>query len=61
MDMFDFDDDDKLLELNSRGRTNTGKKRRWREIETLKERQRLQKELESIDLGYEGLVEELEF
>lgn len=30
----------------------SGKKRKWREIETLKERYRLQKELESIDMAY---------
>ena len=30
----------------------SSKKRKWREIETLKERHRLQKELESIDMAY---------
>ena len=33
----------------------SSKKRKWREIETLKERHRLQKELESIDMAYTAL------
>lgn len=59
MDMFNFDFDD-VVELGARSRGTTGKKRKWREIEALKDKQRLQKELQSIDIAYEG-SEELEF
>ena len=31
----------------------TNKKRKWREIEALKDRYRLQRELQAIDLNYE--------
>ncbi|MGL5036194.1 MAG: DUF3545 family protein, partial [Aeromonas sp.] len=35
-----------------------GKKRKWREIEALQDKQRLQRELQSIDFAYEGLTDE---
>jgi hypothetical protein len=54
MDMFNFDYDD-VVELGSRSRGTTGKKRKWREIEALKDKHRLQKELQSIDIAYDGL------
>ncbi|MGL5482090.1 MAG: DUF3545 family protein, partial [Aeromonas veronii] len=34
--------------------------RKWREIEALKDKHRLQKELQSIDIAYEGLTDEIE-
>ncbi|TKB50182.1 DUF3545 family protein [Ferrimonas aestuarii] len=34
-------------------RTRTNKKRKWREIEALKERHRLEKEIHDIDFAYE--------
>lgn len=33
--------------------SKSSKKRRWREIETIKERMRLKQEIESIDSSYE--------
>jgi len=54
MEMFNFDYDE-VVELGSRSRGTTGKKRKWREIEALKDKHRLQKELQSIDIAYEGL------
>ncbi|WP_341501839.1 DUF3545 family protein [Gallaecimonas sp. GXIMD4217] len=42
----------------TRGRN---KKRRWREIEAIKERFRLKKELEDIDWSHDYRLEELEF
>jgi hypothetical protein len=58
MDMFSYDVED-VVELGSRGRGTTGKKRKWREIEALKDKHRLQKELQSIDITYDGLSEEI--
>lgn len=46
-----------VAEKSSKGRT----KRKWREIEALKERHRLKKELADIDNAYELDLEELEF
>lgn len=59
MEMFNFDYDE-VVELGSRNRGTTGKKRKWREIEALKDKHRLQKELQSIDIAYEGLTDEIE-
>jgi hypothetical protein len=59
MEMFNFDYDE-VVELGSRSRGTTGKKRKWREIEALKDKQRLQKELQSIDIAYEGLTDEFQ-
>ena len=59
MEMFNFDYED-VVELGSRSRGTTGKKRKWREIEALKDKHRLQKELQSIDIAYEGLTDEIE-
>ena len=44
MEMFNFEYDD-VVELGSRSHGTTGKKRKWREIEALKDKHRLQKEL----------------
>ncbi|SDK11987.1 MULTISPECIES: DUF3545 family protein [Ferrimonas] len=41
-------------------RTRTNKKRKWREIEALKERHRLEKELQGIDFSYEPDWESIE-
>ena len=56
--MFNFEFDE-VAALGSRSRGTTGKKRKWREIEALKDKHRLQKELQAIDIAYEG-SEELE-
>lgn len=49
MDSFAFDD---ILATDTPRRAPRGKpvKRKWREIEALKDRQRLRKELEDIDM-----------
>ena len=60
MEMFNFEYDEAIELGSSRSRGTTGKKRKWREIEALKEKHRLQKELQSIDIAFEGLAEEIE-
>ncbi|MGL5031082.1 MAG: DUF3545 family protein [Aeromonas sp.] len=57
MDMFNFEYDE-IVEITSRSRGANGKKRKWREIEALQDKQRLQRELQSIDFAYEGLTDE---
>ena len=59
MEMFNFEYDD-VVELGSRSRS-PGKKRKWREIEALKDKHRLQKELQSIDIAYDSGNENLDF
>lgn len=59
MERFDFEYED-VVELGSRGRS-TGKKRKWREIEALKDKHRLQKELQAIDIAYDGISDDLDF
>ena len=39
----------------------TNKKRKWREIEALKDRYRLQRELQSIDLNFELGINDISF
>ena len=61
MERFSLEVDDLVvIDSETRCARNTAKKRKWREIEALKEKYRLQKELESIDLTYDGSGE-LEF
>ena len=61
MERFSLEVDDLVvIDSETRSARNAAKKRKWREIETLKEKYRLQKELESIDLTYDGSGE-LEF
>jgi len=43
-----------------RGRPKGSKKKKWREIELIQDRQRLAKELSDLDNGHEYNVEELE-
>ena len=50
------DELDNVADKGSKGRT----KRKWREIEALKERHRLKKELADIDYAYELDLEALE-
>ncbi len=42
-------------------KTSKGKKRKWREIEALKDKYRLKRELEELDYMHEIAVEELQF
>ena len=58
MERFNLEVDDLVVvDSETRSARNVAKKRKWREIEALKEKYRLQKELESIDLAYEGASE----
>jgi len=58
MERFNLEVDDLVVvDSETRSARNAAKKRKWREIEALKEKYRLQKELESIDLTYEGASE----
>ncbi|GAB3233934.1 DUF3545 family protein [Pseudaeromonas pectinilytica] len=58
MERFNLEVDDLVVvDSETRSARNAAKKRKWREIEALKEKYRLQKELESIDLAYEGASE----
>ncbi len=57
MERFDLEVDDLIVvdhETRS-SRSNSAKKRKWREIEALKEKYRLEKELASIDMAFDGL------
>ena len=55
MERFSLEVDDLVvIDSETRSARNAAKKRKWREIEALKEKYRLQKELESIDLTYDG-------
>ena len=53
MDRFSLETEElAVIDADVRQR-QTNKKRKWREIEALKDRYRLQRELQSIDLNYE--------
>ena len=53
MDRFSLEAEEMgVIESDVRQR-QTNKKRKWREIEALKDRYRLQRELQAIDLNYE--------
>ncbi|MGL4756109.1 MAG: DUF3545 family protein [Aeromonadaceae bacterium] len=55
MERFNLEVDDLVVvDSETRNARQVAKKRKWREIEALKEKYRLQKELESIDLAYAG-------
>ncbi|WOT04306.1 DUF3545 family protein [Shewanella youngdeokensis] len=47
-----------VVEKPSRSRSSN-KKRKWREIEALKERHRLLKELQDMDNGFDGSLDTL--
>ncbi|RJX74387.1 DUF3545 family protein [Vibrio sinensis] len=57
MDGFNYED---ILEMDTRKiRASRSKpvKRRWREIEAIKDRQRLQRELKDMDIGLDDFTE----
>ncbi len=55
MERFNLEVDDLVVvDSETRNARQVAKKRKWREIEALKEKYRLQKELESIVLAYAG-------
>ncbi|MCG7531210.1 DUF3545 family protein [Psychrobium sp. MM17-31] len=43
-----------------RGRPKGSKKKKWREIEAIQDRQRLAKELSDMDLGHEYNIDDLD-
>ncbi|WP_108649982.1 DUF3545 family protein [Dongshaea marina] len=56
-----FETTERADEQTGRRDTASKKKRRWREIEALKDRYRLQEELRSIDFAFDGPIDDLEF
>lgn len=59
MDRFSLETEELVvIDIDVRQR-QTNKKRRWREIEALKDRYRLQRELQSIDLNYELSISDI--
>ncbi|MBB6056345.1 MAG: DUF3545 family protein [Gammaproteobacteria bacterium] len=59
MDRFSLETEELVvIDIDVRQR-QTNKKRRWREIEALKDRYRLQRELQSIDLNYELSINDI--
>ncbi|MGL5948037.1 MAG: DUF3545 family protein [Aeromonas sp.] len=55
MEMFQFEEEVIVTRRASRGRAS--KKCRWREIEMLKEKRRLQQELADMDVAYDELLD----
>ncbi|WP_159655108.1 DUF3545 family protein [Vibrio atypicus] len=54
---------EEIMEMNmprSRAARSKPVKRKWREIEAIKDRQRLKRELKEMDIGFEDLAD-LEF
>ena len=58
MERFNLEVDDLIVvDAETRNSRGAAKKRKWREIEALKEKYRLQKELASIDVTHDDLNE----
>ena len=58
MERFNLEVDDLIVvDAETRNSRAAAKKRKWREIEALKEKYRLQKELASIDVAYDDVAE----
>ena len=49
-----------ILDIESRPAKTKSKKRKWREIEALQDRNKLEKELAELDCGFEYELETLE-
>ncbi|TXH62198.1 MAG: DUF3545 family protein [Tolumonas sp.] len=61
MDRFSLETEElAVIDADVRQR-QTNKKRKWREIEALKDRYRLQRELQSIDLNFELGINDISF
>lgn len=59
MDRFSLDTEElNVIDTDVRQR-QTSKKRKWREIEALKDKYRLQRELQSIDLNFELSISDI--
>lgn len=59
MDRFSLETEElNVIDADVRQR-HTNKKRKWREIEELKDKYRLQRELQSIDLAFEQNVHDI--
>lgn len=50
-----------LSQVAERSTKTRGKKRKWREIESIKDKFRLKKELEELDMAHDYALEELDF
>lgn len=57
MERIEFGYSESVVGKSTRGK---GKKRKWREIESLKDKYRLKKELQELDLLFDARLEELE-
>ena len=61
MDRFSLETEElAVIDADVRQR-QTNKKRKWREIEALKDRYRLQRELQAIDLNFELGINDISF
>lgn len=60
MDGLNFEEMIEMDTPKSRATRSKPVKRKWREIEAIKDRQRLQRELKEMDIGFEDLAD-LEF
>tara|TARA_Y100001956_G_scaffold25730_1_gene25497 strand:- start:1761 stop:1943 length:183 start_codon:yes stop_codon:yes gene_type:complete len=60
MDGLNFEEITEMDMPRTRATRSKPVKRKWREIEAIKDRQRLQRELKEMDIGFEDLAD-LEF
>ena len=61
MDRFSLEAEEMAVIESDVRQRQTNKKRKWREIEALKDRYRLQRELQAIDLNYELGINDISF
>lgn len=61
MDRFSLEAEEMAVIESDVRQRQTNKKRKWREIEALKDRYRLQRELQSIDLNFELGINDISF
>ncbi len=61
MDRFSLETEELTVSDTDVRQRQTNKKRKWREIEALKDRYRLQRELQSIDLNFELGINDISF
>lgn len=57
MDGLNFEEIMEMEMPKSRSTRSKPVKRKWREIEAIKDRQRLQRELKEMDIGFEDLAD----
>ena len=61
MDRFSLEAEEMAVIESDVRQRQTNKKRKWREIEALKDRYRLQRELQAIDLNFELGINDISF